>query len=190
MIIGVDEVGRGCLAGPVVAAAVALRQFSFKNRVDDSKKLSPEQRDRAFPEIIEKSVFAMGVMDEKTIDRVNIHKATKMAMEEAVRQLCAKMSLSSGSLAHVLIDGNTGLDIDLPFTTIIQGDSRSLSIASASILAKVTRDRMMLSYHETFPQYDFLNNKGYATKSHMFAVKKYGPSSIHRQSFLSCINEI
>ena len=184
VIIGVDEAGRGPLAGPVVAAAVCLKSNRFKNRIDDSKKLSALQRESAYLEIIEKSHFGIGIINEKVIDRLNILESTKLAMEEAVFQLTRKLTVKSPRI-HVLIDGCVRLDTELPCSFIIKGDSRSKSIASASILAKVTRDRIMLIYDKVFPQYGFIRHKGYPTKAHKNAIKKFGSSIIHRMSFSS-----
>lgn len=183
LIIGVDEVGRGSLAGPVVAAAVSLRNHSFQNRIDDSKRLTPIQREKAFPEIINKSVFGIGIINEKVIDRLNIAVATRLAMEQAVTEIIDKLKHRRNSKVHILIDGNIRLNIDYPFSSIIKGDSKSKSIACASILAKVVRDRMMSVYHKAYPQYGFLSHKGYGTKMHRLALKKFGPSLIHRITF-------
>lgn len=182
VIIGVDEAGRGPLAGPVVAAAVCLKNNRFKNRIDDSKKLSARQRENAYLEIIEKSYFGIGIINEKVIDRLNILESTRLAMEEAVFQLTRKLKVKDPRI-HVLIDGCVRLDIRFPCTFIIKGDSRSKSIASASILAKVTRDRIMQIYDKIFPQYGFIRHKGYPTKAHRNAIKKFGSSTIHRMSF-------
>ena len=181
-IIGVDEAGRGPLAGPVVAAAVALKTYRFKNRIDDSKKLTPNAREKAFPEIINKSVFGIGIVDEKIIDRVNILNATCIAMEQAISSLVNKLALR-GKNIYVIVDGNVNLDIAFPYKKIIKGDTKSLSIASASILAKVTRDRIMRQYDKTYPQYRFCKHKGYPTKEHRAILKKIGPCPIHRKSF-------
>jgi len=183
LIIGVDEVGRGPLAGPVAAAAVTLKTVYFKNRIDDSKKLSSSQREHAFGEIIHKSVFGIGIINERVIDRLNIAVATRMAMEQAISGLIAKLKPDYRPRIHILVDGNIKLDIDLPFTGIIKGDSKSKSIACASILAKVIRDRIMSLYDKIYPQYGFLKHKGYPTKEHRTALKKFGPSLIHRTSF-------
>jgi ribonuclease HII len=190
LIIGVDEAGRGPLAGPVVAAAVALKTMRFKNRIDDSKKLSPRQRESAFSEIINKSIFGIGIVDEKRIDDLNILVSTRIAMENAIQALLFKVKIRSKKRIHILIDGKMGLGIDYPFTEIIKGDSRSKSIASASILAKVTRDRIMSLYDRIYPQYGFLRHKGYPTKIHRKAIENFGPSLIHRISFLSNIQKI
>lgn len=186
LIIGVDEAGRGPLAGPVVAGAVALKTTHFKNRVDDSKKLSARQREMAFNELIHKSIFGIGIIDEKVIDSLNILVATRMAMEKALDSLLGKLKSSHKRRMHVLIDGNVNLNIDLPFTNIIMGDSKSKSIACASILAKVIRDRIMSFYDRIYPQYGFLQHKGYSTKMHREAIKRFGPCKIHRASF-SCV---
>ncbi|MBM3254972.1 MAG: ribonuclease HII [Candidatus Omnitrophica bacterium] len=184
IIIGVDEAGRGPLAGPVVAAAVALKKQSFKNRIDDSKKLSPLQREKAFPEIIKKSDFAIGIVDEKVIDRINILQATILAMEEAIKKLSANLKEKNKQL-YILVDGNVKLRPGLPLSNIIKGDAKSKSIAAASIIAKVTRDRIMCLYDKAYPQYGFSRHKGYPTKAHRMALNKFGPSDIHRKSFCS-----
>lgn len=181
LIIGVDEAGRGPLAGPVVAAAVALKTKKFKNRIDDSKKLTPLARERAFLEITGKAIFGIGIVNEKIIDQVNIFASTRMAMEDAVAALLNKVKENKN--IHILVDGNLKLNIPHPVTNIIRGDSRSKSIASASILAKVTRDRIMDSYDKVFPQYGFAKHKGYPTKAHRMNLKKFGPCLIHRRSF-------
>ncbi|MDD4980337.1 MAG: ribonuclease HII [Candidatus Omnitrophica bacterium] len=189
-IIGVDEAGRGPLAGPVVAAAVTLRTVSFKNRIDDSKKLTALQRERAFFEITQKSVFGVGVINEKIIDNLNILVATRRAMEAAILALVNKLKEAPEKRIHVIIDGNMGLDISLPFTTIIKGDAKSKTIACASIIAKVIRDRIMSVYDKVYPQYGFLQHKGYPTKQHRRLIKRFGPSRIHRKTFLGCVNNI
>ncbi len=183
LIIGVDEAGRGPLAGPVVAAAVWLKTFSFTNRVDDSKKLSHIQRERAFLEIIEKSVFGVGIINEKVIDRVNILKATQFAMERAIAELLVRIGTFQAAKAQLLVDGPVKLDVSLPVANIIKGDAKSKSIASASIIAKVTRDRLMDIYDRIFPQYGFKQHRGYPTEAHRAAIKKFGSTTFHRQSF-------
>lgn len=186
LVIGVDEAGRGPLAGPVVAAAVALKTHRFKNRIDDSKKLSPSARERAFLEIVGKSVFGIGIVNENIIDRLNILVATGIAMEEAVASLVHKIRRSKRKRLHVIVDGKVNLNLGLPYTCIVRGDSKSKSIASASILAKVTRDRIMKIYSSAYPQYGFLEHKGYPTRKHKAALKRLGPSPIHRMSFCGC----
>jgi ribonuclease HII len=182
-IIGVDEAGRGPLAGPVVAAAVALKRTNFKNYIDDSKKLSSIHRENAFQEIIKKSVFGIGIVNEKIIDRLNILVATRIAMEQAIEKLLDKIRHRKKQRIHVLVDGDLKLDVNFPFKGIIRGDAKSKSIACASILAKVTRDRIMSLYDRVYPQYGFLQHKGYPTKAHRHALQRFGPSIIHRRSF-------
>lgn len=182
-VIGVDEAGRGPLAGPVVAAAVLLKTSRFKNRVDDSKKLSPHQREEAFPEIVRNSIFGIGIISEKVIDEFNILEATRLAMENAVLKLIDKIKDSRKGRIQILVDGNVKLAIGMPYTNIIRGDSRSKSIAAASILAKVTRDRIMSVYDRVYPQYGFLQHKGYPTQAHRVLLAQFGPCLIHRKSF-------
>jgi len=189
LIIGVDEAGRGPLAGPVTAAAVSLKTPHFKNRIDDSKKLSSAQRERAFGEIVGKSVFGVGMINEQIIDRVNIAVATRMAMEEAVSALIGKLKPGHKKHIHILVDGNVRIKTGLPFTNIIKGDSKSKSIACASIIAKVTRDRIMSLYDKIYPEYGFLKHKGYPTEEHRAAIKRFGPSLIHRMSFYPMRND-
>lgn len=189
IIIGVDEAGRGPLAGPVVAAAVALKTFSFKSRIDDSKKLTPQARQKAFLEIIDKSISGIGIVSEAAIDRINILEASCLAMERSIASLADKFApfldrkgpFNRG--AHVIVDGNMTLDIPFAYTKIIKGDSKSKSIACASILAKVARDRIMNLYDRLYPQYGFKKHRGYPTKEHRLALKRFGPCLIHRKSF-------
>lgn len=187
IIIGVDEVGRGPLAGPVVAGAVLLNTYRFKSRIDDSKKLSPELRETAFLEIIKKSVFGIGIVGEKVIDQVNIFQATRLAMEQAVNSVVERISAVPGAFKdqkiQVLVDGNIHLNIGVPHIPIIKGDAKSKSIASASILAKVVRDRIMQLYDRLYPQYGFCHHKGYSTKEHRNFIRQFGPCFIHRKSF-------
>lgn len=183
LIIGVDEAGRGPLAGPVVAAAVMLRQPRFKNRIDDSKKLTPQQRENAFLEITKESAYGIGIVNESIIDRLNILAATGIAMENAIAALIAKLKDYRQQQVHILVDGNVKLNTRFCLTNIIKGDAKSKSIAAASILAKVTRDRIMNLYDRAYPQYGFLRHKGYGTKMHVAALRKFGPSLIHRMSF-------
>ncbi len=184
LIVGVDEAGRGPLAGPVVAAAVTLLTTRFKNRIDDSKKLTPLERENAFSEIIKNSIFGIGMIDEKTIDRLNILVATRIAMEQAISSLVDKLKKDcSEKKIHIIVDGNMVLNVNFPFTSIIRGDAKSKSIACASILAKVTRDRLMAEYDLIYPEYGFIRHKGYPTAMHRQALKKFGPSKIHRVSF-------
>lgn len=183
LIIGIDEAGRGPLAGPVVAGAVTLNTYRFKNRIDDSKKLTAEARKKAYLEIIDNSTFGVGIVDEKVIDRINILQATRLAMKEAVLSLIDKLNSVKYSQIHLIVDGDIAIDLDFPCLGIVRGDSKSKSIASASIIAKVTRDAIMDSYHKLYPGYGFIRNKGYPTKEHRDILKKIGPSLIHRKSF-------
>ena len=183
LIIGVDEAGRGPLAGPVVAAAVALKSSNFVNRIDDSKKLTPGERQKALIEISVKSISGVGIVSYKTIDRINILEATKIAMRSAVISLIKKVQDLECLRVHVIVDGNFIPDLDLPCTAIIKGDAKSMSIACASILAKVTRDRIMVNYDSVYPQYGFAKHKGYPTKAHREVLRRIGPSVIHRKSF-------
>lgn len=178
-IAGVDEAGRGPLAGPVVAAAVILpKDFSILG-VDDSKKLSAKQRDYFF-EIIkcEAVCWAVGIRNNERIDQINILNATKEAMCEAIRHLTLAPD-------HVLIDAVKLPELNLPQTSIVRGDSASVSIAAASIIAKVTRDRIMIQYEKDFPGYAFEENKGYGTKLHYAGLDTKGPCILHRKTFLT-----
>ena len=189
LIIGVDEAGRGPLAGPVVAAAVCLAKGPFHNRIDDSKKLTASARNDAFLEICANSTFGIGVMNESVIDRVNILVATQRAMEQAIDRLMSRMSFVRLSLIEVLIDGPVALNIRYPNVCIIKGDQKDRSIAAASILAKVTRDRIMGIYDGLYPSYGFIQHKGYPTLKHRLAIKRFGQSRIHRKSFCCVKNE-
>lgn len=175
-IAGLDEAGRGPLAGPVVAAALILKETCFKNRIDDSKKLTPHKRLLAFKEIRKKAWIGIGIVDEKTIDVINIFKATSCAMEKSLKNLSVKPD-------YLLIDGRVRVKSSCKKMNIISGDSKSLTIACASIVAKVTRDKIMVKYHKKFPEYGFSKHKGYGTKEHMRKIRKYGPSPIHRITF-------
>ncbi len=185
LIIGVDEAGRGPLAGPVVAAAVVLKGGRFKNRIDDSKRLSPRLREEAFREITRKCLFGVGIINENVIDRINILEATRLAMEQAVSSLISKISIKRYKHIHILVDGDIKFNTALRLTSIIKGDAKSKSIASASIIAKVVRDRIMYLYDKIYPEYGFSQHKGYPTARHKIAVRKIGLSFIHRKSFLS-----
>ena len=176
LIAGVDEVGRGPLIGPVVCAAVILPQDFYDNRINDSKKLSEKKRELLYSVIMENAIsVGIGISSNKVIDEINILQATKKAMKEAINNLSVKPE-------HVLIDA-VKLDLDIPSTSIIKGDAKSQSIAAASIIAKVTRDRMMIELDKLHPEYDFKNNKGYGTKKHIDAIYKYGVLKEHRKTF-------
>ena len=177
-IAGVDEAGRGPLAGPVYAAAVILPPDVRLDGINDSKKLTPKKRDELFDEITEKAVgYSVFSVDEKTIDEINILNATYMAMNGAVNSLFPKPD-------YVIIDGNSIKNMKLPHETIVKGDAKSISIAAASILAKVARDRYITEMAKIYPEYGFEKHKGYGTKEHTEAILKYGVSPIHRKTFL------
>ncbi len=200
-IAGVDEVGRGPLAGPVVSVAVVLpRDFNILG-VDDSKKLSPKKREELYEQIKEAVVaYGVGCVDNETIDRINILEATKLAMKDALRELEGKLRDHLGEdwkkltgdedrqkpccIQHVLIDALTLKDVPIEQTAIIHGDETSLSIAAASILAKVTRDRMMKEYHAIYPDYAFDCNKGYGTRAHYDGIQRKGLCPLHRKTFV------
>jgi ribonuclease HII len=184
VIIGIDEAGRGPLAGPIVVAAVYLKTFKFRSRIDDSKKLSAAQRNKAFLELGSKSVFGIGMMNEGVIDGLNISNAAKLAVDIAVSKLLKGLkNRSTRKNTILLLDGR--LSSGLPYVSkeIIGGDTRSLSIASASIVAKVVRDRIMEIYGKIYPHYDFAAHKGYGTRRHVENIRRHGLSSIHRKTF-------
>ena len=177
-ICGVDEAGRGPLAGPVCAAAVILPPYAEIPGLNDSKKLSDKKRRELYPVIKEQAIaYGIAFADHKEIDEINILQATYLAMERAIAQLSVKPDLA-------LIDGNRAKDFGVPVETVIHGDSLSASIAAASVLAKVTRDDYMLKMAEEYPGYDFEIHKGYGTKAHYAALTAQGPCEIHRMSFL------
>ncbi|MBU0548023.1 MAG: ribonuclease HII [Candidatus Omnitrophica bacterium] len=189
LVIGVDEAGRGPLAGPVVAAAVLLKDFCFSNRIDDSKKLSPIKRRNAFFEIKNKSLYAIAVVGHKQIDRINILQATILAMRRAISRLAMELGPSELKRVFILIDGNMRFKLALPYQSIVKGDAKSLSIAASSILAKVYRDGLMEKYHKIYPDYGFDKHKGYPTAEHRMILRRIGPSAIHRKSFLKCLEK-
>ena len=178
LVCGVDEAGRGPLAGPVCAAAVILPPHMEISGLNDSKKLTDLKRRELFPIIQEKAIaFGIGMADQTEIDEYNILQATFLAMERALAQLAVRPEVA-------LIDGNRARDFGLPVETVVKGDSRSANIAAASVLAKVTRDNLMLELDEKYPQYHFAVHKGYGTKIHYAALREYGPCPIHRYTFL------
>lgn len=178
VICGVDEAGRGPLAGPVCAAAVILPVHLELPGLTDSKKLSDKRRRELFPQIQQQAIsYGIGFASEKEIDEINILQATFLAMERALNQLSVRPDLT-------LIDGNREKDFGIPVKTVVKGDSLSANIAAASILAKVSRDDLMLEAAKQYPQYGFEVHKGYGTKAHYEALEKYGPCPIHRQTFL------
>lgn len=181
MPAGVDEAGRGPLAGPVVAACVILPKDCIISGLNDSKKLSHQQRCRTLLEIRKHAVaFAFGIVEPGEIDRINILKAALLAMEISVTNLHNKPD-------YLLIDGNQRTSLPMPQETVIKGDSRCGSIAAASVLAKVIRDYIMEKYHAMYPAYNFLKHKGYPTKEHLEAIREHGPCPIHRRSFRGVI---
>lgn len=175
---GVDEVGRGPLIGPVVAACVVLPKDFILEGLTDSKKLSEKKRDLFYEYINEHSLaWDVGIIGPEIIDEVNIYAATKLAMKEAINKVRKKINVE-----HVLIDAMP-LEIDIPTTSIIKGDAKSISIAAASVMAKVTRDRMMYELDKKYPEYGFGSHKGYPTKKHVEAIKKYGLIDGYRKSY-------
>lgn len=178
IIAGIDEAGRGPLAGPVVAAACIIPEGAFFRHINDSKQLTAEERNSLFGEITQTSgvSFGIGVICEKEIDRVNIYQATIFAMMQAVEALGVCPD-------YLLVDGLKLPHPSIPSLKIIQGDTLSQSIAAASIIAKVTRDRLMVEYDATWPEYGFKSHKGYATPEHLEAIKRHGPCPIHRLTF-------
>ena len=182
-VAGVDEAGRGPLAGDVYAACVILDENNLPEGLDDSKKLTPKKRETLFDEIKEKAVcFSIGTASASEIDEINILQATFLAMKRAVQGMKIKPSL-------LLIDGNREPKTGIPEITVIKGDAKSKSIAAASILAKVARDRYMLELSEKYPEYAFEKHKGYGTKLHYEKIKQFGISEIHRKSFLKNLGE-
>lgn len=178
-IAGIDEVGRGPLVGPVVTAAVILPKDFYDERINDSKKLTEKKRELLYDVIMENAIsVGVGISSEDVIDEINILNATKRAMLEAVNNLSIKPE-------HLLIDA-VKLNTDIPQTSIIKGDAKSESIAAASIIAKVIRDRMMIELDKIHPEYDFKHNKGYGTKKHIEAIRKYGIIKEHRKTFAPC----
>ncbi|MDN6070989.1 MAG: ribonuclease HII [Lactococcus plantarum] len=176
LIAGVDEVGRGPLAGPVIAAAVILPKNCKIAGLNDSKQIPKAQHQKVYDEVIAKALsVGIGCIDHEVIDQVNIYEATKLAMLQAIEQLTIKPQ-------HLLIDAMQ-LSVDIPQTSLIKGDAKSMSIAAASIVAKVTRDKLMADYDKQYPGYDFAHNAGYGTKKHLQALVVQGVTDIHRRSF-------
>ena len=176
LIGGIDEVGRGPLIGPVVAACVILPKNYKLEGLTDSKKLSEKKRDKFYNILMKDAVsIGIGIVDEKEIDELNIYQATKKAMAQAVDNMKIKPE-------HILVDAMP-LELDIPTTSIIKGDAKSITIAAASVIAKVTRDRMMYELDKKYPMYDLKHNKGYPTKKHLEAIDKYGITKYHRLSY-------
>src|SRR3954466_14616151 len=175
-IAGVDEAGRGPLAGPVVAAAVILERKRIPKGLNDSKQMTPEAREEAYVRIMDCAVVGVGEASVDEIDLVNIRQATHLAMARAVRALSLAPNFA-------LVDGNDAPALPCRCDTLVDGDARSVSIAAASIIAKVTRDRMMVALHEEHPGYNWFTNKGYSTEEHISALNRLGPCAHHRRSF-------
>lgn len=177
-IAGCDEAGRGPLAGPVVAAACILQETTLLKGINDSKKLLPEERKALFQKIISDPQidYGIGIIDAAMIDKINILQASMQAMLVAISRL-------KSAPDYILVDGNHLPTVQTLGEAIVQGDSRSQSIAAASILAKETRDKIMLAYHQQWPQYNFVGHKGYSTEEHLIAIETYGPCPIHRMTF-------
>lgn len=181
-ICGIDEAGRGPLAGPVVVASVVMPRDSMIEGVNDSKKVSEKKREKLYDEIIENAIsYSVGIVDQKEIDRVNILNATKAGLTESIKGLSVKPDI-------ILVDALKGIDTcGIPYQSIIKGDAKCYSIAAASIIAKVTRDRIMRQWDEIYPQYNFIQHKGYGTAAHIAAIKEYGLCPLHRLSFVKNI---
>ena len=178
IICGVDEAGRGPLAGPVFACAIIMKEDFIIPEVNDSKKLTEKKREALYDLILENAVaYSVASVDEKEIDEINILNATMKAMEMAINGLKVKPDLA-------LIDGNQNRGITTNNRTVVKGDAKSYNIAAASIIAKVSRDRFIIEMDALYPEYGFKKHKGYGTKEHMDAIRKYGPCEIHRRSFL------
>ena len=176
VVAGIDEAGRGPLAGPVVAAAVIIRDPLFEERVDDSKKLTPRMRERAYLDILKRCDVGVGVVGPEKIDRLNIFQATLLAMKMALDELDKRPD-------HLLIDGKMPVEVPESRTYLFQGEEKSMSIAAASVVAKVTRDKIMTIEDKKYPLYGFVKHKGYGTRMHMEAIRKNGFSPIHRKTF-------
>jgi len=178
-ICGIDEAGRGPLAGPVVVAAVIMPEDSFIEGVNDSKKVSEKKREKLYYEITESAIaWGVAIVDQKEIDEINILNATKKALTIALSNLKVKPD-------RIVVDALEHIDtLGIPYTSVIKGDAKIYSISAASILAKVTRDRIMKEYDEVYPEYGFSGHKGYGTAKHIQAIKEFGPCSLHRKTFI------
>ena len=178
-IAGIDEAGRGPLAGPVVVGIAIMKPDSFIEGVNDSKKLSEKKREQLYEQIISEAIdWTVGIVDQKEIDEINILNATKKALHMAISNLKVKPD-------RILVDALEHIDTyGIPYTSIIKGDAKIYSISVASIIAKVTRDRIMQKYDDIYPEYGFSGHKGYGTAKHIQAIKEYGPCSLHRKTFI------
>lgn len=181
-ICGIDEAGRGPLAGPVVIAAAVMPRYSMIEGVNDSKKVSEKKREALYETITKEAIaYGVGIIDQKEIDRINILNATKEGLTMAVKELIVRPDL-------IIVDALNNIDTDgIPYRSVIKGDAKCYSIACASIIAKVTRDRIMRQWDEIYPQYGFEKHKGYGTAAHIAAIKEYGLSPLHRLSFVKNI---
>ena len=190
-IAGIDEAGRGPLAGPVVVACALMPKTSMIEGVNDSKKISEKKREQLYEQITSEAIsYGIGIIDQKEIDEINILQATKKGLTTAIKDMEAKLAkkpeLEITKPDAILVDALTKIDTDgIPYKSIIHGDAISYSIACASIIAKVTRDRMMEEYDKVFPEYGFASNKGYGSADHIAALKKYGETPIHRKTFIT-----
>ncbi|MFT6220411.1 MAG: ribonuclease HII [Lentimonas sp.] len=180
VIVGIDEAGRGPLSGPVVAAAIILNRNNYPDDLNDSKKLSNKKRGEIFSKLKDVAKFGIGIVNEKTIDKINILNATKLAMQYAFKDLSEKHNIN---IDFAIIDGNFVPELQCSSRSIIKGDQKSLSIAAASIIAKETRDSIMCKLDQELPEYGWKENKGYPTAKHYEMIKEYGISKYHRQSF-------
>ena len=178
-IAGIDEAGRGPLAGPVVVGCVIMPRDSMIEGVNDSKKISEKKREKLYEQITQEAIaWSVGIVDQKEIDEINILNATKKALTTAVKELKIKQD-------RILVDALQGIDTcGIPYTSIIKGDAKNYSIAAASILAKVTRDRIMLEWDKVYPEYGFAKHKGYGTAAHIEAIRKNGICMLHRKTFV------
>lgn len=178
-ICGIDEAGRGPLAGPVVVGAVILPEDSFIEGINDSKKISEKKREKIYEQIINEAVaYSVGIVDQRTIDEINILNATKLALKIALQGLKQKPEL-------IMVDALNNIDtLGIPYISVIKGDAKNYSIAAASIIAKVTRDRIMQEWDQVYPTYGFAKHKGYGTAEHIRIIKENGPCILHRESFI------
>lgn len=189
MICGIDEAGRGPLAGPVVVASVIMPEGSMIEGVNDSKKVSEKKREKLYEQIIEEAVaYGVGIIDQNEIDRINILNATKEGLTLCIKELEKNLKEKNRGIEKpeiILVDALTKIDTDhIPYQSIIKGDAKSYSIAAASIIAKVTRDRIMRQWDEVYPEYGFAKHKGYGTAMHISAIKQYGICPLHRKTFV------
>ena len=191
-IAGIDEAGRGPLAGPVVVACVIMPKESMIEGVNDSKKVSEKKREKLYDEIINEAIaYGVGIISQNEIDRINILNATKEGLTLAIKEMEKNIQEKQRNFSKpeiILVDALTKIDTDhIPYKSIIKGDSKSYSIAAASIIAKVTRDRIMRQWDEVYPMYGFAKHKGYGTSAHIAAIKEYGLCPLHRKSFVKNI---